>query len=124
MAKVLFINPSIREEDVPKHVPYGMAVLASIIMEQGHQVQVYDHNAWRQSDDVIRQVIEADAWDVIGTGGISTAYKSLRKIGALAREHAPDALTVLGGGGLTAQPQDMLQLLPQFDLGVVGEAFV
>ena len=26
MAKVLFINPRVREEDVPKHVPYGIAL--------------------------------------------------------------------------------------------------
>jgi hypothetical protein len=24
MAKILFINPVIREKDVPRHVPYGM----------------------------------------------------------------------------------------------------
>ena len=35
MAKVLFVNPVIREEDDPKHVPYGMALLASIIMREG-----------------------------------------------------------------------------------------
>ena len=28
MAKVLFVNPVIREEDAPRHVPYGMALLA------------------------------------------------------------------------------------------------
>ena len=31
MAKVLFINPMVREEDDPKHVPMGMAQLAAII---------------------------------------------------------------------------------------------
>ena len=28
MAKVLFINPVVREEDKPKHIPYGIALLA------------------------------------------------------------------------------------------------
>ena len=45
MAKVLFINPAIREEDDPKHLPIGMALLAAIIGKQGHQVQIYDANA-------------------------------------------------------------------------------
>ena len=53
MAKVLFINPIVREEDVPRHVPYGIALLASIIMEKGHKVQVYDENAWRSSDNIL-----------------------------------------------------------------------
>ena len=56
MAKVLFINPIVREEEDPKHVPMGMAQLASIIIKQGHDVQVYDHNAWRASDEQIQEV--------------------------------------------------------------------
>ena len=70
MAKVLFINPVIREEDAPRHVPYGMALLASLAMKERHLVQVYDANAWRFGDEVLGQVLEADEWDVVATGGI------------------------------------------------------
>ena len=81
MAKVLFINPSVREEDDPKHVPYGIALLASIIMEKGHQVQVFDQNAWRQSDNVLKQVLRADKWDVVALGGINlTNIKKLKML--------------------------------------------
>ncbi len=72
MAKVLFVNPVVREEDLPRHVPYGMALLASLAIKQGHLVQVYDANAWRLEDDVLRQVLEADDWDVIAVGGIQS----------------------------------------------------
>jgi len=48
LAKVLFINPITRQDDSARHVPYGIALLSSIVMEEGHQVQVYDHNAWRE----------------------------------------------------------------------------
>ena len=74
MAKILFINPVVREEDEPRHVPYGIALLASLAMKDGHLVQVYDANAWRASDAVLAQVLQADAWDVVGVGGITTAY--------------------------------------------------
>ena len=53
MSKVLFINPVVREEDVPRHVPYGIALLAAIAIEQDHLVQVYDANAWRLGDVLI-----------------------------------------------------------------------
>jgi radical SAM superfamily enzyme YgiQ (UPF0313 family) len=124
MAKVLFINPVIREEDEPRHVPYGMALLASLAMKEGHLVQVYDANAWRLGDDVLRQVIEADQWDVIATGGITTAYGNIKKICRIAKELAPTSLLVAGGGFLTSMPRDIMGLIPQIDLGVVGEAFV
>jgi anaerobic magnesium-protoporphyrin IX monomethyl ester cyclase len=124
MAKVLLINPTVREEDVPRHVPYGMALLAAIAMKEGHLVQVYDDNAWRRGEAVTREVLEADDWDLIGLGGITTAYGSIKKVVKLAREICPRAVIVLGGGVLTSMPQDMMDFLPEVDVGVIGEAFV
>jgi anaerobic magnesium-protoporphyrin IX monomethyl ester cyclase len=123
MARVLFVNPVIREEDDPRHVPYGMALLAAIVMREGHLVQVYDANAWRASDAVLGQVLRADRWDVIGIGGITTAYRSIKHVVEMAKTLAPQALIVAGGGFLTSMPHDILRLLPQVDVGVVGEAF-
>ena len=124
MAKVLFVNPVIREEDDPRHVPYGMALLAPILMKEGHLVQVYDANAWRAGDGVLAQILRADRWDVIGIGGITTAYRSIKQIVGMAKEVAPQALVVAGGGFLTSMPRDIMRFLPQIDVGVVGEAFV
>ena len=124
MAKLLFVNPLMREEDDPRHVPYGMALLAAIAVRDGHQVQVYDHNAWRASDSVITQVLEADSWDVVAMGGITTAYRSIKHIVAMAKERAPKALVVAGGGFLTSMPHDIMRFLPQIGVGVVGEAFI
>jgi radical SAM superfamily enzyme YgiQ (UPF0313 family) len=121
---VLFINPVIREEDDPRHVPYGMALLAAIVMQAGHLVQVFDANAWRAGDSVLAQVLRADRWDVVATGGITTAYRSIKQIVAMAKELAPQALVVAGGGFLTSMPHDIMRFLPQVDVGVVGEAFV
>jgi anaerobic magnesium-protoporphyrin IX monomethyl ester cyclase len=124
LAKVLFINPVVREEDVPRHVPYGIALLAAIAMKQGHLVQVYDENAWRKGPEVREQVLRADDWDVIALGGITTAYGSIKKVVAMARDVCPNALIVLGGGVLTSLPREMMTWLPAVDVGVVGEAFV
>jgi len=124
MAKVLFVNPVIREEDDPRHVPYGIALLAAIAMREGHLVQVYDANAWRAPESVLVQILKADRWDVIGVGGITTAYRSIKNIAKLSKEHAPQALVVAGGGVLTSMPHDILRLIPQVDVGIVGEAFV
>jgi len=124
VAKVLFVNPVVREEDDPRHVPYGIALLAAIAVQNGHQVQIYDANAWRASDAVLRQVLAADRWDVVAVGGITTAYAGIKHIVRTAKEVAPDALVVLGGGVITSMPHDMMRFLPWVDVGVVGEAFV
>jgi radical SAM superfamily enzyme YgiQ (UPF0313 family) len=123
VAKVLFVNPVVRAEDSPRHVPYGMAMLAAVAMRAGHQVQVYDHNAWRVDDAMFKDVMQADDWDVVAAGGITTAYGSLKAIFKAARAYAPKALTVLGGGVLTSMPHDIMRFLPEVDVGVVGEAY-
>lgn len=123
MAKVLFINPVVREEDVPKHVPYGIALLASIAMEKGHLVQIYDENAWRKGPEVLRQVLEADDWEVIAVGGITTAYASIKNIVTMSRDVHPGACIMLGGGVLTSLPKETMSWLAQVDVGAVGEAF-
>jgi radical SAM superfamily enzyme YgiQ (UPF0313 family) len=124
MAKVLLINPIVREEDEPRHVPYGIALLASIAMDKGHLVQVYDHNAWRRGPEMVGQVCQADDWNVIGLGGITTAYASIKEIVGIARAVCPKAVIVLGGGVITSLPREMMTWLPEVDVGVVGEAFV
>jgi radical SAM superfamily enzyme YgiQ (UPF0313 family) len=124
MAKVLFINPIVREEDEPRHVPYGIALLAALAVREGHLVQVYDLNAWRLPDGVLVDVLRADAWDVIACGGITTTYGCVKNICRLGREHAPGSLIVVGGGLLTAMPRDIMRLIPEIDIGVIGEAFV
>lgn len=123
MTKVLFINPVVREDGVPQHVPYGIALLASIAIEAGHLVQVYDANAWRKGQDVLRQVLAADDWDVVALGSITTGYTSIKEIVPIAREVCPSAVIILGGGVLTSLPREIMSWLPDVDVGVIGEAF-
>ena len=123
MTKVLFVNPLVREEDVPRHVPYGIALLAAIAMRDGHLVQVYDANAWRLGEGALREVLGADDWDVVALGGITTAYGSIKHIVRIAREVCPKTTIVLGGGVLTSLPREMMGWLPEVDVGVIGEAF-
>ena len=110
MAKVLFINPTVREEEEPKHIPMGIAQLAAIAIREGHQVQIYDQNAWRQDDDIVRQVLLSDNWDMIGVGGITTAYASIKKIIKLSKSICPNSLIALGGGVLTSIPNEITKL--------------
>lgn len=96
MAKVLFINPVVREEDVPRHIPYGIALLAAIAQRDGHLVQVYDANAWRQGWDVLEQVCDADDWDVVAIGGLTTTYRYIKKACRIIRAKLPKVRLVAG----------------------------
>ena len=124
MTKVLFINPVVREEDVPRHIPYGIALLAAIALKDGHHVQIYDANAWRKGFDVLEQVYKADNWDVICIGGLTTTYNFIKRACKLAKKVAPTTYLLAGGGFLTSMPHDIMKWIPEIDLGVIGEAFV
>lgn len=124
MAKLLFINPVVREEDVPRHIPYGIALLAAIAQRDGHLVQVYDANAWRQGWDVLDQVCDADDWDVVAIGGLTTTYRYIKKACRIIRAKLPKVCLVAGGGFFTSMPLEIMEWMPQIDVGVVGEAFV
>ena len=123
MAKILLINPIIRAHDVPKHIPYGLAILASIAIKNGHLVQIYDANAWRKDDDILKDVFQADDWDVVAIGGLITAYRSIKHIVKLCREVLPDVFIIAGGGFFTCMPREMMNWLKEINLGIVGEAF-
>jgi anaerobic magnesium-protoporphyrin IX monomethyl ester cyclase len=124
MAKILFINPVVREQDVPRHIPYGIALLSSIAVQHGHLVQVYDANAWRKGFDVLEEAYKADDWDVIAIGGLTTTYGFIKKACKLAKKIAPKSFLIAGGGFITSMPHDIMKWIPEIDLGVIGEAFV
>ena len=86
MAKVLLVNPIIREEDSPQHIPYGISLLAAIAVKEGHQVQIFDANAWRKGLDVLEQIYLADDWDMIGIGGLTTTYGYVKDACRLAKK--------------------------------------
>ncbi|MBP98391.1 B12-binding domain-containing radical SAM protein [Candidatus Poribacteria bacterium] len=124
MAKVLFINPIVREEDVPRHIPYGMAILAEIARKNGHLVQVYDANAWRRSFDVLTQIYQADNWDLICIGGLTTSYGYIKRACQLAKSNSPSSVVLVGGGFFTSMPREIMEWVPEIDLGIIGEAYV
>lgn len=123
MAKVLLINPVIREDDNPKHVPIGLALVAAMLEKANIQFQVFDANAHRPTDEDLIGVLKADDWSIIACGGISTVYGYSKRVFRLAAEHAPQATLVVGGGVVTSMPHDLMKLIPQIHVGVIGEAF-
>ena len=124
MAKVLLINPLVREEDDPKHVPMGMAQLAAIAIKKGHQIQVYDHNAWRADDAQVIEILLSDNWDMVALGGITTAYASIKQIVRMTRKVLPNVIISLGGGVITSIPKEVMSWLPEVDFGFIGESYV
>jgi len=123
MAKVLFVNPIVREEDVPRHIPYGIALLAAIAEKEGHQVAVLDCNACRVGVHKVGEAVLAEDWDVVAIGGLTTTYGYIKAACKAIKAAKPKVCLVAGGGFLTSMPLEIMEWLPEIDVGVVGEAF-
>ena len=126
--KVLLIVPEIRLDSAPNHFPFWAGILAAIVEKKGGQVGILDLNALRANYDniqvpsnVIAEEISSEKWDIVGIGGLTTTYSRIKQLSPLIRKCAPDSLFVGGGGWSTYNPTEILELIPELDLIVIGE---
>ena len=126
--RVLFIVPEIRLDSSPNHFPFWAGILAAIVEQKGGQVGILDLNALRVKyggiqvpAHIIAEEISSEKWDIVGIGGLTTTYSRIKQISPLIRKYAPNALYVGGGGWSTYNPTEILELVPQLDMIVIGE---
>src|SRR5204863_8694419 len=84
----------------------------------------YDENAWRKGLETVTKVVQADDWDVIAIGSLTTAYGSIKRIVRICKQVSPRSFVIAGGGFLTSMPLEIMGWLKEIDLGLVGESFV
>ena len=76
--KILILNPPIRLTDKPRHIPHGLAILASIIRKKmGITPEFVDINAHRYNEDQVRSIIQSIKFDVVLIGGQIPVYKRI-----------------------------------------------
>ena len=126
--KVLFVVPEIRLDSKPLHIPFWAGILAAIVEQKGGQVAILDLNALRTKYggtqvplQLIAKEVSSEKWDLIGTGGLTTTYGRIKQLAPLIRKYAPDSLFIGGGGWSSYNPTEILELIPELDLLVIGE---
>ncbi len=121
--KVLLIHPPVRVDHDPLDIPAGLAILASISINEGHQTALLDLNIERPTpswNDIAKQ-IAVEKWDLIAVGGLSSMYNDIKKILYISRKLNPNALIVCGGGFITYMPDKIMKFNPQIDIAAIGE---
>lgn len=121
--KVLLIQPPVRVDHDPVDIPAGVSILASIAINEGHQVAIMDLNSSRPiptwSDAAKQMAVEK--WDIIGIGGLSSMYSDIKKVIQISRKLNPHALIVCGGGFITYMPDKIMKFNPDIDIACIGE---
>jgi len=124
--KVTLINPpayhiesfSIVKMKVP---PLGLAYLASMLEQNGHEVKIIDAPTLELSTSQIEKELKKNQPEIIGvTATTPTIYNALEVIKA-AKKVCPHSFTILGGPHSSFLPIETLKECPVLDAVCIGE---
>ncbi len=118
--KVLLINSPIRLDALPSCIPYGLATVAGTLRNAGFDVEIYDINAERPSQEQIVQHLKKMQWDIVGLSGLITTYKFQKWLIPKLKTIHPHA-SVISGGGLATTNSPLLFGQTDIDITALGE---
>jgi len=108
--KVLIINPPIRLHDKPRHIPHGLAIIASVIRERlDITPRFLDMNALRLTPKEALKKLSEEEFDVVLTGGLIPVYRHIIWIAEAAKKINPGALVIAGGSAGMSVPRLLLE---------------
>ncbi len=124
--RVLLVTPPLGRSQVGKvpMPPLGLAMLAAVLLEDGHHVEILDCIAHGIDYPQLERRLAERKPDIVGvTGTTWTRYEQFRTARASKRA-LPDVPVVLGGPHVTFTARQMLERIPEVDFVVKGEGEV
>ena len=115
--KILLINPLVREWAQSNCFPSGLGYIATVLLQEGHDVVVMDFNADREN--IIYPPLNYNP-DMVGITGIITQYKAVKRLAKLFKERYPTTIVVAGGPLASSIPQLLLNKT-YVDICIEGE---
>ena len=122
--KILFIHPpsnvNLKIQKGLKYPPLGIAFVAAVSLEQGHNVRIFDANVEKNPFQSLRVLIREFQPEVVGISFTSLLSDSAHYVAAFVKTASPGVAVVAGGYHPTAQPFDVIKD-SNFDAVVAGE---
>ena len=100
--------------------PLGIAYLAAVLEEQGHNITILDSPAERLDFDQALQRIQAFGPDVVGITATTNFFHSAEALATRLKRKWPELPVVLGGPHISSFPDHPMQS-ESFDVGVRHE---
>jgi anaerobic magnesium-protoporphyrin IX monomethyl ester cyclase len=123
--RILFIHPNYHSggaEIAGNWPPAWVAYLSGALKKAGYtDIKFIDAMTFDVGDDALRREIADYAPDVVGATSITPSIYKAQQVLKLAREAAPQAITVLGGVHATFMYRQVLAEAPWIDAIVRGE---
>lgn len=121
--KILLI--SYDNESLVQWFPQGLAYLAGTILENGHEVEIYEQDIHHYPEEHLTNYLDNNYFDIVGLSFIGGyyEYKKAIKISEAINKSKQRPFYVLGGFGPSPDPKYFLNLL-KADAIVMGEGEV
>lgn len=105
--------------------PLGLAYIASVCRNAGHEVKIYNQDVYHWPDEDITRLLDNERFDVVGVGVIGGyyQYRKLLKISEAINRSKNRPFFVIGGHGPSPEPEYFLKKT-QADAVVIGEGEV
>jgi radical SAM superfamily enzyme YgiQ (UPF0313 family) len=104
-------------------VPQGILSIAAYLLQQGHDVFVYDclgPGAPVKLDDQVKAILHLQP-QIVGFSATTSSFPDAADLALKIKDHHPDIVTVCGGVHVSALGEILLFLYPQFDFLCSGE---
>jgi radical SAM superfamily enzyme YgiQ (UPF0313 family) len=104
-------------------VPQGLLSIAAYLMEQGHDVFVYDCLGPGVSFDLLKQaqaVLDYQP-EIVGLSATTSSFPDAADLTCIIKEKSPEIITVCGGVHVSALEGELLHDYPNFDFLAAGE---
>jgi radical SAM superfamily enzyme YgiQ (UPF0313 family) len=118
----LIYDPNDSTPDYNYLIPIGMPYIAAYLKQNGY-TDVHGINLNHHCGTVEQQVKEAVSkthYDVIFTGGLSSAFREIKEMVRFIREVSPGTIVVVGGGLISSEPEVVMPLIKP-DFGIIFE---
>jgi len=102
--------------------PIGLASIASVLKKNGDNVECLNTNHYYETmATLLTKIIIEKNIDIVCSGGISPLFYKLKEIFLISKQVKPNIITIAGGGIITSEPKIIMEMMPEIDIGVIGE---
>ena len=128
MAKALLINLPFQTQveavaQTSVGPPMGLAYVAAVLLQQGHDVRLVDANALGMSFSALADEMKDFSPHMVGTTAATPSIGLAARLGEVVRETLPGNVPLVAGGSHgSALPAETLAEFPTIDVVVTGEA--
>ena len=123
LVKVALVNPPLLKGFF-RHQPYlpiGLAYLAAVLEQKGHEVKVNDCQALDIDHEKLKSEISSFKPDLVGITSIAPLIRSSLLSAKAAKEASPNVTVILGGPHATFMDQQIIEEETAVDVIVRGE---